>query len=140
MLPTLFQWIHVTAAVIGIGGMGFVLIVLLPALRAVESDQREALVRKVLGRFRWVSWAVIFLLLASGIYNAGLVWEAPWGTYWKLLTLKIVLALVIFAIVLCLTLPIRFLEAFRARRRTWLMAAFTLGVIVILISAYLRRG
>jgi hypothetical protein len=61
---------------------------------------------------------------------------SAWGTYWRLLTVKVILALVVFAISLALTLPFNFLERFRARRRLWL----TLALAVILVSAYLRRA
>jgi hypothetical protein len=57
-----------------------------------------------------------------------------------LLTFKIGLAFALFAIVLGLTLPLKIFDRMRSRRRTWLMASFTLGVLVVLISAYLRRG
>jgi uncharacterized membrane protein len=76
-MSTIFQWVHVGAAVIGVGGMGFLVIVLLPSLRVLNAEQHDQLARAVMGRFRWVSWAVIVLLLASGLYNVTLVWEAP---------------------------------------------------------------
>ncbi len=139
-MSTLFQWVHVGAAVIGVGGMGFLVIVLLPSLRVLNAEQRDQLAQAVMGRFRWVSWTVIVLLLASGLYNVMLVWEAPWGTYWRLLTVKVILALVVFAISLALTLPFNFLEWFRARRRLWLTLAFALALFIILVSAYLRRA
>jgi uncharacterized membrane protein len=140
MLPTLMQWIHLSAAVVDVGGMAFLTVILFPALRRAEPAQREAVVRSVLMRYRWATWTMIVLLISSGIYNMSLVWEAPWGIYWKLLTLKIVLALGVFLIALCLTLPLNFLNWFRARRETWLAIALALGMAVILISAYLRRG
>ncbi len=139
-MSTLFQWIHVSAAVVGVGGMGFVLIVLLPSSRVLSPEQRYLLMKAVGEKFRWVSWAVILLLIGSGLFNLSLVWEAPWGTYWQLLTVKIALAVVVFLISLCLTLPFKFLEPFRARRKLWLTIAFSVALVVILISAYLRRG
>jgi DMSO reductase anchor subunit len=54
--------------------------------------------------------------------------------------LKILLSFALFAIVLGLTIPFRLFEPLRARRRMWLLVAFILGVIVVLISSYLRRG
>lgn len=139
-MSTFFQWIHVGTAAIGVGGIGFLIVVLLPSIGAVSPEQREQLVRAVMGRFRWVSWTVILLLLISGLYNVGLVWEAPWGMYWRLLSVKIVLALAVFLISLSLTLPFKLLDGFRARRKLWLTAAFALAMAVILISAYLRRA
>jgi len=139
-MPTIFQWVHVGAAVIGVGGMGFLVIVLLPSLNVLGADERDQLAQAVMRRFRWVSWTAIALLLVSGLYNVKPVWEAPWGPYWRLLTVKIVLAFLVFAISLALTLPLNFLERFRAWRRLWLTLAFALALIVILISAHLRRA
>ena len=140
-MPTFVQWIHITAAVIGIGGMGFLLIVLMPTLPILNPEQREALVRSALERFRWVSWSVIVLLLTSGIYNVRQnYWERPWGRAWLFLTIKIVLAFLVFGISLALSLPLGFLDPVRRRRKMWLAIAFGVGVAVVYISAYLRRG
>jgi hypothetical protein len=140
-MPTLVQWIHITTAVIGIGGMGFLLIALVPSLRVLNPEQREALARAILGRFRWVSWSVIILLFASGLYNVRQAyWERPWGRAWFFLTIKIVLAFAVFGISLGLTVPLGFFDRVRRRRRLWLAIAFAIGVAVIYVSAYLRRG
>jgi uncharacterized membrane protein len=139
-MATFAQWVHVSAAVVGVGGMAFLLFILLPSVGVLNNEQRDHLLKLVMGRFRWVTWSVILLLLASGLYNVRLVWLVPWGPYWKFLTIKIVLALIIFAIVLCLTIPLGIFRKFRERRQLWLSIAFALAVAVILISAYLRRG
>lgn len=139
-MATFAQWVHVSAAVIGVGGMAFMLFVLFPSAAILSQEQRDGLLKAVLGRFRWVAWSVILLLLASGLYNVKLVWLVPWGPYWKFLTIKIALAVVIFAIVLCLTIPLSIFNRFRQRRSLWLSIAFGLAMVVILISAYLRRG
>jgi uncharacterized membrane protein len=139
-MATFAQWVHVSAAVIGVGGMGFMLLVLLPSVGVLSDEQRALLLKFVLGRFRWVTWSVILLLIASGLYNVGLVWLVPWGIYWKVLTIKIILALLVFTIVLCLTIPVGIFRNFRERRQLWLSIAFGLAMAVILISAYLRRG
>jgi uncharacterized membrane protein len=119
--------------------MAFVLFILLPSVRVLGEEQRALLVKAVMGRFRWASWGAILLLLASGLYNIHLrAWEAPWGSYWKVLTLKIVLAFCVFTISMLLTLPIPALESFRAQRQKWLSIALGIAVAVILISAYLR--
>ncbi len=140
-MSTLIQWVHLTAAVIGVGGIGFLLVILFPCARLLNPDQQALLLKAVSEKFRWVSWAVILLLLGSGLYNLRqFYWDSPWGLAWKMLTLKIVLALLVFAISFCLTLPLKFLDRFRARRTTWLSIAFALAIVVIYVSAYLRRG
>lgn len=139
-MGTIAQWIHISAAVLGVGGMGFILLVLLPAIRGLSPEERDTFVKTVLLRFRWVTWSVIILLLGSGLYNLKLVWEVPWGTYWKFLSIKLALALAIFAISLILTIPLKAFARFRAKRDVWLTVAFGLALAVILISAYLRRA
>ena len=141
-MATFIQWIHLMAAVVGLGGMGFLLLILIPSLKVLSAEQREALSRAVGERFRWASWSAILLLLLSGIYNTRSYYrEVPWKEHvWKFLALKILLSLGLFAIVLGLTVPFRLFEPLRARRRKLLFVAFILGVAVVLISAYLRRG
>ncbi len=140
-MATIVQWVHVSAAVIGVGGMGFLLYMLLPSVNGMLVEQRDYLLKRVLGKFRWVSWAVIILLLGSGLYNVKLYyWELSWGWTWRLLTVKIALAFAVFGISLLLTLPFGFLNRVRARREAWLATAFWIALVVILISAYLRRA
>ena len=139
-MATFVQWVHVGSAVIGVGGMAFLLFVLFPSVGVLNDEQRGALLKSVLGRFRWVTWSVIVLLLASGLYNVKLVWLVPWGPYWTFLTIKIILALAVFVIVLFLTIPLGIFKRFQERRSMWLSVAFGLAMTVILISAYLRRG
>lgn len=140
-MSTFMQWVHVSAAVVGVGGIAFLLFLLLPGSRPLPPDQRAVLLKSVLGRFRWVSWAVIVLLVGSGLYNVRAFYrEVAWGRAWKFLTVKILLAFAVFAISLLLTIPAKILERFRARRELWLSIAFSLAMAVILISAYLRRS
>jgi uncharacterized membrane protein len=140
-MTTFMQWVHLMAAVVGVGGMAFLLLILIPSLGVLSGQQREALFKAVAARFRWTTWSAIVLLLTSGLYNVRrYYWEEPWDKAWKFLTFKIILSFALFAIVLGLTIPLRIFDRMRARRRTWLIVAFSLGVGVILISAYLRRG
>lgn len=138
-MTSLVQWVHLVAAVVGVGGMAFMLVILLPSARVLSEEHRNLLLKVVMGRFRWASWSAILLLLASGLYNIRLrAWEAPWGPYWKWLTVKIVLAFCVFTITLLLTLPLQALDRFRSRREMWLAIALGVALAVILISAYLR--
>ena len=138
-MTSLVQWVHLVAAVVGVGGMAFVLAILLPSARVLREEHRNLLLKTVMGRFRLASWSAITLLLASGLYSIRLrAWEAPWGPYWKWLTVKIVLAFCVFTITLLLTLPLQALDRFRSRREMWLAIALGVALAVILISAYLR--
>jgi uncharacterized membrane protein len=134
------QWIHVTAALLGVGGMAFLLFILMPSLGALPPEQRALLAKQVMDRFRWVLWSVILVLLVSGLYSIRqYYWEAAWGKSWTLLTVKILLSLFLFVIVLALTLPFKLFERVRARRQVWFSIALGLAGAVIFISAYLRR-
>ena len=141
-MPTFLQWVHVTAAVMGVGGMAFLLFVLTPGLGDLHlhSEQRDRLFREVRARFRWVLWSSMAVLLLSGLYNIReSYWEVAWGKSWELLTVKIVLACIVFVIALGLTLPFKLFAWVRARRQAWLAIAVGLAVAAIFISAYLRR-
>jgi uncharacterized membrane protein len=139
-MSTFLQWIHVTAAVIGVGGMAFLLLILMPALAALDPEQRGLLAKQVVKRFRWMIWSAIMLLLVSGLYSIRqYYWEVAWGKSWALLTVKIVLALSVFVVALALTLPFKLFDRVRARRQIWLSIAVGLAVAIIFISAYLRR-
>src|SRR5439155_27195519 len=107
-MSTVFQWIHLTAAVVGVGGIAFLVIVLFPSARVVTAGQRDLLVKAVAGRFRWVTWAVIILLLISGLYNVRqFYWEEAWGPAWAFLTIKLALGSVVLVLSLCLISPLR---------------------------------
>jgi len=140
-MPTLVQGMHLTAAVISVGGLAFLLLVLTPSLGNLPPAQRDLSAKQVIDRFRWVLWTAIIVLLVSGLYNVReYYWEVAWGKSWGLLTVKIILALVVFVIALALTLPLKLFNWVRARRQVWLSVAVGLAVTVIFISAYLRRG
>jgi uncharacterized membrane protein len=140
-MPTFVHWIHVMAAVIGVGGMAFLRFILMPSLGTLPPENRDILAKQIMSRFRWVNWSVIGLLLASGLYSIRqYYWEVAWGKSWALLTVKIALAFLVFLIALGLSSKSRLLEKVRAHSRTLLSIAFGLAVAVIFISAYLRRG
>jgi len=139
-MSTLVQWLHVTAVVIGVGGMAFLLFILMPSLGALDPEHRDLLAKQVMDRFRWIVWSAIIVLLVSGLYSIRqYYWGAAWGKSWALLTVKIVLALFVFVISLALTLPFKLFDRVRARRQIWLTIAVGLAVATIFISAYLRR-
>ena len=140
-MSILMQWIHLVAAVVGIGGLGFIHMILIPASRDLEPGQRDLLFKRVSRKFQYVIWSVVLLLITSGLYNIHAhAWERPWGVYWKWLIVKIVLALCVFFISLGLNFPLAVFDWLREKRQMWLSISFTLAMIVILISAYLRRG
>lgn len=134
------QWLHLTAAVIGLGCLAFMALILMPSADVLDTEQRNLLSRVIRGRFRWTTWSAILVLIGSGIFNIRrFYWEAPWDRGWELLTLKVALSFAMFGIILGLTIPLKLLDPMRQRQRGWLLVALGLGLAVVLISAYLRR-
>ena len=100
-------WLHVLAAVAWVGGMLFLVVVLVPLLRTpAMRPQASALFHAVGTRFRPVGWIALTTLVLTGIFNVtmrgysvgqllqGDAFVGPWG---KTLALKLLLVLVIVA-------------------------------------------
>ena len=65
-------WLHILAAVVWIGGIVFIILVLIPVLRRREYRGLAApLIRLTGRRFLWVGWVCLGLLLVSGTFNVG---------------------------------------------------------------------
>lgn len=140
-MSVLMQWIHLVAAVVGIGGLGFIHMILIPASRDLEPSQRDLLLKRVSRKYQYVVWGVVLMLITSGLYNIHAhAWERPWGIYWKWLIVKIFLAFVVFFFSLGLNIPLSIFDWLRQKRQMWLSITFSVALVVILISAYLRRG
>ncbi|MDO8751515.1 MAG: DUF4149 domain-containing protein [Dehalococcoidia bacterium] len=61
--------VHVLTAMLWVGGMMFLSVVVVPAMRHMEPPQRARLFSVVGRRFRWVGWASIGLLIVTGLIN-----------------------------------------------------------------------
>ncbi|HEY8521641.1 MAG TPA: DUF4149 domain-containing protein [Gammaproteobacteria bacterium] len=74
--------LHILAAVVWIGGMVFLGVVLIPALRRSELGAKMVEVIHRTGvRFRNVGWACLVLLVVTGVVNLG-----RWGVDWQRFT------------------------------------------------------
>ena len=139
-MTTAIHWVHLLAAVLAVGGVVFVRLVLIPS--AASDEDASPFVQKAIDRFRPILWACIGLLLVSGLYNVFLVAVrggfAVTG-YSHILMTKIVLALVMFGIAFGLTLPGDPTSGLKANRKLWLSVNVILGMVVLFMSAYLRR-
>ena len=68
---TLVVLIHILAAIIWLGGMFFIAIVMVPALRRLEPPQKRiGVLSATATRFRAISWIAILVLLITGVLNA----------------------------------------------------------------------
>ena len=71
----LVRWIHVLAAMVWIGGMLFVALVLVPAVRRLDDPAlRSRLVHAMGVRFRAVGWVALTVMIVTGLLN---LWVRP---------------------------------------------------------------
>lgn len=137
----LAQWLHLSAAVAAVGGVFYVRVVLTKSLRALPPEQGRLVVKAAARRFHPVLWVAIAVLFVSGFYNVATA--AARGVadplYWRLLGVKVLLALVLFALALAVTLPAPALVNFQRRRPQVLAVNLALAAVILYLSAYLRR-
>jgi len=62
-------WLHILAAMTWIGGMAFLVLVVVPWLRAGNRAEAGRLLRETGARFRTVGWTCFAILTATGTYN-----------------------------------------------------------------------
>jgi putative copper export protein len=62
-------WLHILAATIWIGGMLFLVLVVVPWLRRGGRAHAAVLLRETGGRFRNVGWACFVVLAVTGTFN-----------------------------------------------------------------------
>ncbi len=99
-------WLHILAAIVWMGGMVFLILVLVPAIRQPRYwGVAASLVHWTGLRFRWVGWICLGLLLLSGAFNLayrGFGWTDLWGgqlwegSFGRILGAKLLLVAVIF--------------------------------------------
>ena len=157
-------WLHVVAAALWIGGMLFLVAVIVPLLRTPAlRDQAVALVQAVGVRFRSVGWVTLLTLVATGTINAAfhaasptaLVEAAFWATpFGRLLGMKLGIVAVILvmsavhdfgvgprASALLLTEPGSPRAARWRRAASWMgRINLLLGLLVLLLAVALARG
>jgi uncharacterized membrane protein len=66
-MNTLMNFLHVSAAIVWLGGVSFMLFALRPAALALPPPQRLPLMAQVLRRFFMLVWPSIGLLLVTGL-------------------------------------------------------------------------
>jgi hypothetical protein len=115
-----------------VGGMIYGRLVMTPATGALAPDAREALGGRAAAAYRPLVLAAILGLVLSGTYNL-LTNPGHSVTYHILLGVKLMLVLHVFAVAFLITQP-------KNPRRTRMMTGTLIsGLIILAISAYLRR-
>lgn len=126
------RWLHITSVATLIGGMLYGWLVLVPATALLAADARKALTDKAAALYRPLVFSAIASLLISGAYNLATN-PGHQTLYYILLSVKLLLAAHVFAVGVLLVTK-------NPEHRGRLLAGSAIsGLIIILISAYLRR-
>jgi uncharacterized membrane protein len=133
ILAVIMRWLHISSVAALIGGAIFGRFVAAHAIGTLNPETGEALWEDVAAHFKPVVYAAVAALVVSGLYNI-IAHPGHSLTYQILLGIKLLLVLHVFAVML--------LGVQRnARRRVRMMAgAAVSGLVIIAISAYLRRN
>ncbi len=140
-LAVLMRWAHVAAAVVGVGSTILFRFVVLPAISKLSEP--EAALAAIRPGFKRVIHSAIGLLLLTGFYNY-MVLAIPrvaaagekMKAYHPVMGVKIILSLVLFGVAMALLSQA---PAFHKRRNTWLTVNSVLGLVILLLAAFLRR-
>ncbi len=135
--------VHVSTAIVLVGGVVFSLFVLMPAASALSEEPRAELMRGVLGRWKKFIHGGILLFLVSGFYNyfQAMKLHKGDGLYHGLVGTKMILAFVIFFIAAALVGRSSALEKFRKNRVFWTRVIVILAAVIVAISGFVKvRG
>lgn len=157
-------WIHILSAVVWIGGMFFIILVLIPIFRRPEYRNIYSKLFHLVGtRFRWIGWISLILLILTGSINlayrgynfsdlwSGRVFQGSFGhiLFYKLIFVILILILSVLhdfwigprATSLALSNPAS-LESLRFRRTaSWIgRINFLLALIIVAFGIMLVRG
>jgi uncharacterized membrane protein len=127
------RWLHIASVATLIGGMIYGWLVLVPATAVLAVDARKALYERTAALFRPLVFGAIAALLVSGGYTLA---TNPGHniSYYVLLGIKLLLVAHVFAVGILLVTK-------NPEHRGRLLAGSAIsGLIIILISAYLRRN
>ncbi|HJT86621.1 MAG TPA: hypothetical protein VJ732_02170 [Bryobacteraceae bacterium] len=131
-LNVIMRWLHIASVVTLIGGMLFARFVMIAAARSLPRESSETLGENAAARFRPFVYAAIGALILSGIYN---IVSSPGHTvrYYVALAIKLLLVAHVFAVAILVVQPKN------PRRERMLTGTVISGLVIIAISAYLRR-
>jgi uncharacterized membrane protein len=132
-LGIFMRWLHIASVATLIGGMLYGWLVLVPASAALAVDARRSLHQNAAALFRPLVFGAIAALLISGAYNL-LTNPGHHLRYYILLSIKLLLVAHVFSVGIVLVTK-------NPEHRGRLLAGSAIsGLIIILISAYLRSN
>lgn len=132
---TIVHWLHLVAVVVLVGGTILMRFAVHPASEQLEGEAKETFKRAVKRKMTMLVHSSILIVVLTGFYN--FVRRATEGIpmYYNIVFMvKFIAAFGALGLAVALTVSSKFDE----RRAHWLMLNVLLGLLVILLSAWLR--
>ena len=126
------RWMHISSMAALIGGILYGRLVMTPAMGALAPDAREALADRAAAAYRPIVLTAMSGLILSGFINI-MVTPGHRPIYHVLLGIKLLLVMHVFAVALLIVRPKN------PRRARMMTGTIVSGLLIILISAWLRR-
>lgn len=134
----LMRWAHIASVVVLVGGMLYARMVALPVLAKADDTERPEIFNWLSLRHRPLVYSAIVGLLVSGTYTL-LTHRGHTPYYHMWFGIKILLVLHVFAASVLAVRPAPAGAASEAKRARRITGVVLSGLLIILISAYLRR-
>jgi uncharacterized membrane protein len=132
VLSVIMRWLHITSAVVVVGGVLYARFVIAPALATLAAQEQDTLGAAMAARYRSLLYLAVVLLAGTGLYNTVMnMGRGP--LYQSLLGIKLLLVLHVFAVGLLVVKP---KNPKRSRQMTGLVIS---GLVILAISAVLRQ-
>jgi uncharacterized membrane protein len=137
----LLRWLHVFSAIAMVGGTIFWRFVLFPSLQSIPEDRRADLLSTIRGRWARIVMIGSAVLLVSGLINAVLAiqrYAFSGPAYHIMVSVKLLLALVVFWLAATLSGRSQNAERFRKRMGYWLTVNLVLAVILVGLAGIMK--
>ena len=131
ILTALIRWVHIASVITLVGGIVFWRFVMDPSTKKISPEDYTELEESAAAHFRPIVYTVMVTLVLSGLYNF-LTKPGQTPLYQILFGVKILLVLHVISVVILAT------AHNNARRGRQLFGAAISGLIIVLISAYLK--
>jgi hypothetical protein len=135
ILSTLMRWMHIGSITLLVGGAAYARWIVRPALDGLDRDDRKVLIGRFQAGFRPLVYAATVGIAGSGLFNFFSRAGDHTPFYHALFGTKVLLALHVFASAVLMV------RRGADEQKYFRLASGVLisGLLIILISAYLRR-
>lgn len=143
-MTVIFRWMHILGAIALVGSALFYWRVLLAGNVFGSGDEANKAWQSLRGRWARLVMLSILLLLVSGTANiflmvkSGEFKQVPAGAYHGLLSLKIVLAIVVFLLMSLLTGKTAVAQRLQKNMQLWISLSVILAVLVVMLAGIMK--